>query len=51
MTNSQSKWREKGRDLTQSYDKSPYTSINIKGQSDNTNNTIKKFDFDCGGNR
>ena len=23
-------WREKGRDLTQSYDKSPYTSRNVK---------------------
>ena len=23
-------WREKGRDLTQSYDKSPYTNRNVK---------------------
>ena len=28
--------REKGRDLTQSYDKSPYTHRNSKKQSDNT---------------
>ena len=34
--------REKGRDLTQSYDKSSYTSRNVKGQSDNTNNATKK---------
>ena len=33
--------REKGRDLTQSYDKSPYTNRNVKGQSDNTNNATK----------
>ena len=32
--------REKGRDLTQSYDKKPYTSMS-KGQSDNTNNSTK----------
>ena len=40
--------REKGRDLTQSYDKSPYTSTPAelsKGQSDNTNNATKKFDY------
>ena len=29
-------WRQKGRDLTQSYDKSPYTKRNVK-----TNNAIK----------
>ena len=34
-------YREKGRDLTQSYDKTPYTSRNVKGQSDNTNNATK----------
>ena len=28
--------REKGRDLTQSYDKSPYTDRNIQKQRDNT---------------
>ena len=28
--------RQKGGDLTQSYDKSPYTNRNVKGQSDNT---------------
>ena len=37
--------REKGRDLTQSYDKSPYTSKMSKGRSDNTNNATKKFDY------
>ena len=37
--------REKGRDLTQSYDKSPYTNRMSKGQSDNTNNATKKFDY------
>ena len=31
-------WIEKVRDLTQSYDKSPYTNRDVKGQSDNTNN-------------
>ena len=30
--------REKGRDLTQSYDKSPYTNRNVKRQSDKTHN-------------
>ena len=32
--------RQKGGDLTQSYDKNPYTNQ----QSDNTNNATKKFD-------
>ena len=36
--------RQKGGDLTQSYDKSPYTNRNVKGQSDNTNKVTKKFD-------
>ena len=38
-------YREKGRDLTQSYDKSPFTNRNVKGQGDNTNNATKKFDY------
>ena len=37
--------REKGRYLTQSYNKSPYTSRNVKRQSDNTYNATKKFDY------
>ena len=36
--------RQKGGDLTQSYDKSPYTNRNVKRQSDNTINATKKFD-------
>ena len=36
---------EKGRDLTQSYDKSPYTTEMSKGHNDNTNNATKKFDY------
>ena len=36
--------RQKGGDLTQSFDKSPYTKEMSKGQSDNTNNATKKFD-------
>ena len=36
--------RQKGGDLTQSYDKSPYTHGNVKRGSDNTNNATKKFD-------
>ena len=36
--------RQKGGDLTQSYDKSPYTNRNVKRASDNTNNATKKFD-------
>ena len=35
---------QKGGDLTQSYDKSPYTHGNVKRGSDNTNNATKKFD-------
>ena len=31
-------WRQKGRDLTQSYDISPYSNGNSNGWSDNTNN-------------
>ena len=33
--------REKGRDLTQSYDKSPYTLEKSKKQRDNTKNATK----------
>ena len=36
--------RQKGGDLTQSYDKSPYTHRNVKRASDNANNVTKKFD-------
>ena len=36
--------RQKGGDLTQSYDKSPYTNRNVKRASDNTHNATKKFD-------
>ena len=36
--------RQKGGDLTQSYDKNPYTNRNVKRASDNTNNATKKFD-------
>ena len=36
--------RQKGGDLTQSYDKSPHTNKKSKGQSDNTSNVTKKFD-------
>ena len=32
---------QKGGDLTKSYDKSPYTNRNVKGQSDNKNNATK----------
>ena len=35
--------RKKGRDLTQSYDKNPYTNRNVK--SDNIYNATKKFDY------
>ena len=35
--------REKEKDLTQYYDKSPYTSRNVKRASDNINNATKKF--------
>ena len=35
--------RQKGGDLIQSYDKSPYTNRNVKRASDNTNNATKKF--------
>ena len=37
--------REKGRDLTQSYDKAPTPTEMSKRQSDNTNNATKKFDY------
>ena len=33
--------REKGRDLTQSYDKSPYTNKNVIRAGDNTKNATK----------
>ena len=36
---------EKGRDLTQSYDKGPTPTEMSKGQSDNKNNATKKFDY------
>ena len=36
--------RQKGRALTQSYDKAPTPTEMSKGQSDNTNNGTKKFD-------
>ena len=35
----------KWRDLTKSYDKSPYTNKNIKMANDNINNTTKKSDY------
>ena len=34
-------YRQKGGDLTQSYDKSPYKNRNVKRASDNTNNATK----------
>ena len=37
--------REKGWDLTQSYDKSPYTYKKSKKQRDNTKNATKNFDY------
>ena len=40
--------KEKGKDLTQSYDKflkAPTTAEISKGQSDTTNNATKKFDY------
>ena len=37
--------RQKGGDLTQSYDKSPYTNRNVKRENDNTSNATKKFDL------
>ena len=36
--------REKGRDLTQSYDKAPTPTEMSKGQSDDANNATKKFE-------
>ena len=36
---------KKGRDLTQSYDKSPYTHRKIQKQRDNIKNTKKTFDY------
>ena len=41
MTEAYKPYREDGRDLTQSYDKSPYTSRNVKRANDNTNNVTK----------
>ena len=43
------KQEKKGRDLTQSYDKSPHTEMS-KGQSDNANNATTKvrLHIDCG---
>ena len=38
-------WREKGRDLTQSYDKSPYTHRIIKKTNATTQNATKNFDY------
>ena len=47
--NLDSEIREKGRYLTQSYDKIPFTNINIKGQSDNTKRHHKVLlHSDCG---
>ena len=36
--------KQKGGDLTKSYDKSPNINRNVKRASDNTNNATKKFD-------
>ena len=36
---------DKGRDLTQSYDKSPYTHRKIKKQRENTKNATKNFEY------
>ena len=36
---------EKGKDLTQSYDKSPYTSRNVKRAKQQHKNATKKFDY------
>ena len=41
----QNRQREKGRDLTQSYNKSPYTNNMSLGLSDNTNNSTKRFHY------
>ena len=40
----QGDFRQKGGDLTQSYDKSPTPTEMSKGQSDNTNNATKRVD-------
>ena len=37
--------RERERDLTQSYDKSPYTNEKSKKQRDNIKNATKNFDY------
>ena len=37
--------REKGRDLTQSYDKSPYTNRNVKRAKWQHKQRHKKFDY------
>ena len=37
--------REKGRDLTQSYDKSPYTTRNVKRAKWQQKQHHKKFDY------
>ena len=38
-------YKKKGRDLTQSYDKSPYTTAKSKKQRDNIKNATKNFDY------
>ena len=38
-------YREKGRDLTSTYDKSSTPTEMSKGQSDNTYNATKMFDY------
>ena len=38
-------FNEKGRDLIQSYDKSPFTDIKSKKQRDNTKAPPKNFDY------
>ena len=37
--------KRKGRDLTQPYDRSPYTDRKSKKQRDNTKNATKNFDY------
>ena len=38
-------WEKKGRGLTQSYDKSPYTNINVKKAKWQHKQRHKKFDY------
>ena len=38
-------WREKGRDLTKSYDKSPYTHRKIQNATRQHKNATKNFDY------